>query len=220
MTTESGEKMFERYARTMGIGAERILEASERSERRPDFLVHGNDRQTFFAEVKLISPNKNEAKMIQRAKTGEVVGTGGTPGDHLRGLIGKANGQLKAVAADDIPGVLVVFNPEIFISWHTDPYCVLTAMRGLDVITVSVPFNPSQAPQFGKVRSGPKKIMTHTANTSTAAIICPVEIETDVWRTNVFHNRYAARTLPLSALTGEGVYHWCISDDEREWVNA
>lgn len=218
MITESGEEMFERYARELGIGTERIAEASERSERRPDFLVRGTNGAKFYAEVKLISPNKEEAEMILRAEAGEVVGTGGTPGERLRGLIGKANGQLKAVAVDGIPGVLVVLNPEIFISWHTDPYCVLTAMRGLDVVPVFVPPDPAQSPRFGELRSGPGKLMTQAANTSTAAVVCPIEVDRGVWRTNVYHNRHAARLLPPSALAGEHVYHWRISDDERNWA--
>ncbi len=219
MIVESGEQLFECLSASLGLVSTRVPEASTLGERRPDYSVVGTDGTAFYAEVKLISPNKEETEMIERGKRGEVVGTGGTPGERMRSLIDKANGQLRAVAAEGHPGVLVVFNPELFISWHTDPYCVLTAMRGLDVVPVLVPADPRQSPQFSDVRSGPKKRMTPGANTSTAAVICPVEVEVDVddWRINVFHNRHATRALPVAALQHHAIHHWRISDDERGW---
>jgi hypothetical protein len=213
---ESGEAMFERLCAALDLTSSRVAAASILGKRRPDFLVEGMDGTVFYAEVKTISPNTDEADMILRNRRGEVVSAGGTPGERVRSLIGKANGQLKAME-DGRPGVLVVFNPEIFLRWHTDPYFILTAMRGLDVVDVRVPLDPRHPPQFGELRSGPKKRMTPDANTSTAAVICPIEVGIDEWRVDAFHNHHATIPLPPAALLHECVHHWWMSDDERAW---
>ncbi|MCA1791698.1 MAG: hypothetical protein LC667_18155 [Thioalkalivibrio sp.] len=212
--------MFERFSRVLGLEATRIPEASSVGERRPDFAVIGTNGTPFHAEVKLISPTREESEYIRRFADGEIFGMDGTPGARLRGLIAKANNQLKALASRGLPGALVVFNPEPLLHWHTDPYFVLTAMRGLDVVDVSVPMNPHESPAFGPLRSGPNKRMTRSDNTSTAAVICPREVGADEWLVDVYHNRFAARPLPATALAHSFVQHWYISDDEREWSKA
>jgi hypothetical protein len=218
MISESGEVMFERLCAALSLASSKIPEAASKNESRPDFKVLGTDGSSFLAEVKLISPSRSEAHDISRFERGEIVLMGGTPGDRLRDLIGKANRQLRALSARGLPGVLVVFNPRLLLRWHTDPYSMLTTMRGLDVVDVKVPVDPRTAPALGPLRSGPKKQMTATSNTSTAAVICPHEEERDRWIVNVYHNRHAKRTFPVEALTHHSVQHWRLSDDERDWV--
>jgi hypothetical protein len=217
MISESGEDMFERLCNRLALAFTRVEEASRQAERRPDYRVIGSDGSTFIAEVKTITPNPEEARDIARFESGEVFATGGTPGNRLRRLIGTANQQLKALATN-APGVLVVFNPEMFLHRHTDPYSILTAMRGLDVIDVEVPRDTYESPRFGELRSGPGKKMTSDVNTSTSALLCPHEVAKDEWRVAVYHNRHATQPLPASALAATGVTHWCIAGDERDWA--
>jgi hypothetical protein len=113
---------------------------------------------------------------------------------------------------------LVVFNPIFLLSWHTESYSVLTAMRGLDVMRVAVDPDLNIPPVFGELRPGPKKRMTPNCNTSTAAIICPREIEAGTWFVPVYHNRHSTLSLPLSALAHPFVRQFRVSPDEREWV--
>jgi hypothetical protein len=209
--------MFERLCNRLGLAFTRVEEASRESERRPDYRVTGSDGSNFIAEVKTITPNAQEASDISRFERGEIFATGGTPGHRLRRLIGSANQQLKALAAD-MPGILVVFNPEILLHRRTDPYSILTAMRGLDVIDVEVPNDMRDAPRFGELRSGPGKKMTADVNTSTSAVVCPAELEKDEWRIAVYHNRHATQPLDASAISGPGITHFCIAPDERDWV--
>jgi hypothetical protein len=97
MAEESGERMFERLCETLGLPASRIAEAVAAGEQRPDFEVRGTDGTAFHAEVKIISPNREESEFLQRFDKGEIFVMGGEPGDRLRGLINKANRQLKSL---------------------------------------------------------------------------------------------------------------------------
>ena len=215
--TESGEQLFERFCASLDLEHERIAESTEQGEQRPDYRVVGSDGSRFVAEVKLVSPTAEEEREIARVHRGEISSSGGTPGDRMRRWIGKANQQLKALG-DQVPGVLVVFNPEFLLRRHTDPYAILTAMRGLDTIDVYVPASPSEMPVFGDLRSGGGKKMTALNNTSTSAVICPEEVATGVWRTGVYHNRFASRPLVMSSLQEANVIHFRIADDERDWT--
>ena len=111
-----------------------------------------------------------------------------------------------------------MFNPELFLRRHTDPYSILTAMRGLDVVDVQVPHDPRLSPRFGALRSGPRKKMTATDNTSTSAIACPVQVAGHEWHVDLFHNRHAARSFQAASLAGAGIKHWIVADDERDWI--
>lgn len=213
----AGEEMFERLCAHLALRATRIEEVSHMGERRPDYEVVGNDGALFIAEVKAITPNAEELADIARLARREIFATSFTPGGRMRQLIRAANGQLRALA-DMGPGALFIFNPEVTLRLHTDPYAVLTAMRGFDVVDVAVPRDPGQPPVFGELRSGAGQRMTPRDNTSTSAIVTPIEVAPDEWHVSVFHNRFAARKIPISAIRGDSVKHWFISADERDWT--
>ncbi len=215
--SESGEQLFERLCASSSLRCERIPVAAEKGAQRPDFRVTGSDGSLFIAEVKLVSPTDEEARGLKRLHRGETVVTGGMPGDRMRRWIGKANQQLKDLG-EEVPGILVVFNPEFHLRRHTDPYAILTAMRGLDTVDVHVPADPQEEPVFGVLRSGGGKKMTSSHNTSTSAVVCPQDTAIGKWYVGVYHNRFAARPLPPDALQGESVVHFQISEDERDWT--
>ena len=217
MQIASGEELFERFASFANLHVERVAEAGSLSEQRPDFLARSPCGTAFYVEVKVVTPTAEEALEIQRWNERGSSSFSTSPGLRMRALISKANSQLKSMAAEELPGVLVVFNPEWHLRAHSSSYSVLTAMRGFDTIPISVPHDPSQSPTFGEMRSGPKKQMTETANTSTSAIICPLQSEAGGWIVQVYHNRFAARPLPVGAMGGNGIKNWRISADEREW---
>jgi hypothetical protein len=77
MAEESGERMFERLCETLGLTARRIAEAGSAGEKRPDFEVIGTDGTAFHAEVKIISPNREESELLERFDRGEIFVMGG-----------------------------------------------------------------------------------------------------------------------------------------------
>jgi hypothetical protein len=220
MIVEAGEEMFERFANAVGLRAERLEEAGRDKKQRPDFRVIGTDGQLFIAEVKLVTPSQEEAASIAQFDETGTCGFSTTPGKKLRGLISKSNSQLRAMSHLGLPGALVVFNPNWHLKFHTESYAVLTAMRGLDTIPVSVPTDPALSPVFGDMRPGPRKQMTAGSNTSTSAIICPREDEDDGWMADVFHNSFAVRPLSVAAVAHPRVRHWRLADDDSRWESA
>jgi len=218
MTEDQPEAYFENFCAHLGLDWEIVPTASDAGQKRPDYLLTGLDRTQFYVELKTITPNQDEAKHLELLYGG-ATGLSVTvePGARLRDLIGKANPQLKAFADRKRPGVLVVLNLEPALGHHTEPYAVLTAMRGLDVVPVRVPRDPRESPEFLDVRSGPKKRMTPEANTTISAILVLRQVYELGWVAEVYHNRFGSRPLPVSSIAGSGVRHWQVRSDERDW---
>lgn len=202
---------------SLGLRSERVAEAVSLAEQRPDFQIAGTNDQCFLAEVKKISPSATEAASIAQFETTGSCGFSTIPGRKLRRLIGRVNAQLRTLAHVELPGALVVGNPNAHLAFHTDSYAVLTAMRGLDTVSVTVPRDASIAPVFGHVYAGPGKQMTKSANTSTSAIICPREVDAMGLTVDVYHNAFAARPLSEGALSHPSVRQWKLTADDSTW---
>ena len=196
-----GDQLFEAFCSLRSVGCERIPEGTSKS---PDYALRLGVHR-LIAEVKTLEPNEQEREVQTRRARGEIVASGGTPGERLRREIRSANNQLKALAAvGGVPTMLVVFN-NTGCGIHTDGYSVMTAMQGLDVIDVSVPRDPSLRPTFGPTRSGPERAMRHNANTSTSAIAILHDCGPHDLRLAVYHNRYASMPIPPEVLRIPGV---------------
>ena len=216
MRTKS-ESSFERFCETNRLSFQRIATASDDGESRPDYQVTGHDATILFAEIKEVTPNTEEREHQRLILEGKVGSFSTTPGARMREYVAKANPQLRSLTRGTAPGLLVIYNDNPFLRHHTEPYAILTAMRGLDVVPVIVPKDPRLAPQFLDVRPGPKKKMTPLANTSISAIVTIDQRPEYAWVATVYHNRHAACPLPLSALVGESFNHLRMTEDERDW---
>lgn len=170
--------------------------------------------QRVAAEVKQFDPNPDEARANAAQAQGEVVVTGGVPGDRIRKALQNGAPQLKRISEGRLPAVLVVYNFS-GVSVHTDPYAVATAMQGLDVIDVAVSKEASQPHQFGEPRSGPKKKMTATDNTTVSAIAVLGHNLDGSLRLDVFHNRHAKNRLEPDLLRGPQLHHWRLPEGAR-----
>ncbi|MFO0467655.1 MAG: hypothetical protein ACK5ZS_01710 [bacterium] len=219
-SSAEAERCFERFCANLSLQCERVIESSAQRERRPDYSLIGFDRTRLLVEVKLVSPSPSEADELARLRAGEIFARRIVPGERLRRMIADANGQLRQRAGAGLPGVLVVFCADPFLRNHLDPYSVLTAMRGLDEIPVTVHRDPSIPPVFGEVRSGPRKSMTEIKNRSTSAVILPRQDESADWQLSVFLNRFARITLPRTAFEHPRVRHFEIRPDERDWQSV
>lgn len=112
---------------------------------------------------------------------------------------------------------------------HDDPYAVLTAMRGIDVVPVYVPADPGSPSVFGPDRPGPGKKLTREMNTAVSCIAvlrelfdgAPVpfglggpEPEHDL---AVYHNPFAKHPLDPSCLVGSRLSHYRMKEDQSSW---
>lgn len=186
MSQNRSETLFEIFCDQVGVPWQRV---PEESERRPDYeiFLHG---VRIFAEVKQLDPNAEEEALAKRTAQGEVVAFGSTPGERIRREVREANRQLKKVASEAFPTVVVIFN-NTPCSLHTDPYAVMTAMQGIDAVEVSVPREPSESLSFGPTISGPERGMRSDANTTISAIALLQGENSEDVHLDLYHNRFA-----------------------------
>jgi len=191
--------------------------ASIIGERRPDFQLIGHQGTSIVAEVKQFDPSPEERALVERTLAGEIVVRGGTPGARLREVIDRANAQLKALSGGKQPGLLVVYNNVLGGSYHTEPYAVLTAMRGLDVVPVLVPRDPAESPTFLPARPGPRKKLRADANTHISAIAILSQPSSDTFDFAVYHNPHARTALHPTDLHAGGIRHLVMREDQSGW---
>ena len=201
--TESEER-FEALCRASSIKFEPI--PCRPGERTPDYMLTLGT-QRVAAEVKQFDPNPEEAKANAARARGEVAVTGGVPGDRIRKAIHNGAPQRKRISEGWMPAVLVVYDHS-GTNVHTDWYAVATAMQGLDVIDVAVFKEAAVPPQFGEPRSGPKKMMTATDNTTISALAVLGHNLDGALRLDLFHNRHAKNRLEPDLLRGPQLHHW------------
>ncbi|WP_420461657.1 hypothetical protein [Candidatus Palauibacter sp.] len=163
------EELFRRFCEFQGWRVERIdAHSMPHGSSVPDFRIVRRSSRGIVVEVKQFDPNEEEQEAQRRLEAGGRGSLSGTPGKRLRGVISKANKQLKALGASE-PGMLVVHNRTR--NWlHDDPDSVRTAMHGLDVIDVYVPAGHELPPAFGPRRPGPGKKLTADMNTSVSCV--------------------------------------------------
>ena len=216
MKTES-ESLFEAFCHTQSVHCSVVPTASETAEQRPDYEARASNGRKVYFEIKQFDPNPTERAALEAAIAAKPVTFQTTPGERIRNAIAKAAPQLRALAQGTSPAVVVVYNNVLSSHLHTDPYAVLTAMRGLDTISVSVPRDPALSPTFGPMRPGPRKKLTESANTSISAIAVLYRDESDVPALAVYHNPFAKIPLREGDLPIAQVKHFRMADDQSGW---
>ena len=229
--TES-EALFRRFCTSQGWRVERIDEHSvEEGTKVPDFRLQLENGAGIVVEVKQFDPNPKGREAAQGRGSGVL---GGKPGHRLRQVIPEANNQLKALGRSD-PGMVVVYN-RTPCSLHDDPYAVLAAMRGLDVIEYYLPSDPGSPIVPVRERPGPGKKLTPEMNTSVSCIAVlreffdgvaipfglsgPESPETPSapeYALAVYHNPFAKRLLDPRSLVGSRVTHYGMKEDQSSW---
>lgn len=212
------ERLFEEFCEHNGLRCVPIATASDVGERRPDYRVTGSGGREIIVEIKQFDPNPKERADDQALLAGKVVVTGGIPGQRAREAIDRANPQIKVLARGALPGLLVLYNNVLSSRQHTDPYAILTAMRGLDVVPVEVPPDPKEPPRFLKRRPGPRKKLTAARNRSVSAIGVLRQLDENDCELSVFHNKHATVPLEPTELSGSVIRHFRMADDEDEWI--
>ena len=224
--TES-EELFCRFGKSQGWQVERIDEHTlGQGSKVPDFLVRLGDGTGIVVEVKQFDPNPEEREAAQGRGSGVL---GGKPGQRLRQVITKANSQLKALGRSD-PGMVVLYN-RTPCRLHDDPYALLTAMRGIDVLRVPVGSSagPGSLVRFGRYQQGPDAKLNPERNTSVSCIAVLRELfdgvpvpfglggpdpEHDL---AVFHSLFAKHPLDPSSTVGSRVTHYRMKEDQSSW---
>jgi hypothetical protein len=204
MATKS-EQLFEAFCEQIAVEWRRVPEARKR---RPDYEIYTNNTR-IIAEIKQTDPNEEEKNLEKRQRKGEAVVFGTTPGERIRRALRAANPQLKQLSCGKLPALLIMYNNSP-CSLHTDPYSVMTAMRGIDMIPVSVPKDNSVSPTFGDPLSGQERGMRPDANTTVSAIAVLRAVSPGHCHLDVYHNRFARTPLGGDLLRHPSVCHFRI----------
>ena len=211
------ELLFEEYCKRVGIQWKNIKLGTKQT---PDYKLVLDD-QTIIAEVKEFEKNKDEQesyRLMEKRGYGKVLNE--EPGDRVRKKIRKSSPQIKALTAACHPGILVLFD-DGQIAGHLDPYHIMTAMYGLELLEMAVPRDISIKPYIADRRYGPKKKMTEETNTSISAIGALVVTGPDlILKLRVYHNKFAAVPIDPKLLASRGILQYRIDFENRTWVEC
>lgn len=213
------ELLLERFCAQRRMLALRVPTASHVGERRPDYRVRSRwrRRRWLWIEVKEIRPNAEEVAQIAALESGRQALFSTEPGKKMRSLIDSGAPQLKAVKGPRDPALLLVHDTTAVLRQHTDPYAILTAMRGLDVVPVHLPPHPNESPVFGQVRAGGNRRMTEDQNTSVSGVGIIYEKGRRAIALDLFHNPFASTPLRAADVDGPLVRHFAMTLDQSDW---
>lgn len=185
----------------------------QKQTKTPDYELHVGE-QIVVVEVKEIQRNKVEQESDRLLEVSGVgLALGGTPGDRVRQKIKSASPQIKARAQGQRPGILVIYDHDIFAT-NIDPYQILVAMYGLQTLQLAIPQN---APSYVTAEHfGPKRQFSETANTSISAIATIHQFPSGPVEFRVYHNEYAAIPLDVNLLDPFGIKQFCLRKADRD----
>lgn len=208
------ELLFEDYCERAGIQWKRIEEGHGKT---PDYQLLVDGRK-IIAEVKEITRNKEEResdRLLKERGYGKALVE--KPGARVRKIMDSSL-QIKARTAGRHPGLLVLYD-DGQIAGHLDRYHIMTAMHGLEVVSMAVPRDRSIRPYSTGTRFGPNKKMTDDANTSISAIGALVVTAPDrIVEFHVYHNPFAAVPIEPALLARRGILQCRIDLENRTWV--
>lgn len=218
--TES-EKIFEDFCITHKINYERISTSSKTGEQRPDYKVQAKTGRPIYIEIKQFDPNPLERAVLKAGKlTGRFDFPSSKIGGRIRSAIHKAAPQLKALSGGNYPAIIVIYNNVPFRLSHTNPYAVLTAMRGFDRISMIIPDKASKNLITGTVQTGSNKKFTAKDNTSVSSVAILFKNNSQDIMLNIYHNRFAKVPLQPDELYGEYIFHFQMAEDESDWISC
>ena len=215
MTTES-ERAVEMYLCQRGIFVERIAESADKS---PDYRAMIDDAEVII-EVKQFDATEEELKQLEELKDGELLVVDATPGKGVRKKISDAASQLRGLAKDRCPALLILYNSRPFLLGNpANPYEILVGMYGFE--TIVLVRGSGSAPPRVKRKFGGSRKLTETHNTTISAIAVMEARDGDIV-CRVYHNEHAACPLPVGRLARYGASEFVLSARKegklQEWV--
>lgn len=200
MKNQNAEQNFTEFCAQAGIRWRRVPEEPEKKEPRPDYEIWVSGHK-IVVEVKQFDPNPEEKKALE--DSGNYPPR--EPGKRASKAISEANPQLKALSKGKVPAMLVL-QGNVSGRRHVDPYDILTAMKGIDRIPITVPEDPNISPSFGEVESGSRRKMTEKHNTTISAVAV-IQPSDGMYELYVYHNRFAANPIDPAWLRQPGIHH-------------
>jgi hypothetical protein len=215
----NSEILFENWCHVSGWSCQKIQEEIKRT---PDFRIKKNDLSV-FAEVKEIIANKEEKESLDLLSKGLCgVACGELPGKTVREKIKSAYPQIKRFSsAESCSGVLVLYNNTGMAGLgRIDHYHVLTAMFGLQTITLSVQHKPEMEVTKAGEYLGSKESVSENRNTYLSAILTLYEHHDRGLIALIYHNPYAKYPLRYDLCDTAQTTQYKLCNKVDNWVLA
>lgn len=190
------EKWFEEFCAKANIACKRVAVGNGKT---PDYELTING-QCIIAEVKEITRNRGERqsdRLLSERGYGEVLHN--TPGDRVRKKIADSSPQIRALAKERCPSILVLCDIQHGcgqVSGHLSRDDIRVAMYGLEQMHITVPQDRSARPYASGMSYGPKRKMTSDANTAISAVGVLSTPGPNNVVLHIYHNKHAR--IPLS----------------------
>lgn len=222
MSSNVSEKLFIELCNSMGFGVQKVPETTTKT---PDFRVRSPGGE-FFVEVKELVPNKEERENLIAIRDQRHATTMSLQvGKRAAREIDAASSQLKALAAEGLPGVVVLFDnirlddgTRFGPGRHLEGFHIHAAMFGKWVVDLEI----GKGAILSRLdRSGPGERVNATRRNylSAVAVLCDF---TPVLSLVVFHNPFASRPLPKTTFSGHQCRNFGITPKDAKtpdsWV--
>jgi hypothetical protein len=157
-----------------------------------------------LAEVKELTPNKEERELIRQTEKGEIVAYGGTIGSRAHREIRRASEQLGMYRDEKLPSLVVLYSniTQSCNNLHLEYVDIDVAMNGQWVTWVSRPDGGPRPPDF----NGGKRALTDWSGRHVSAVMVISNLNHE--RAYIYHNAHATTPLPVGTFVGENCFHY------------
>ena len=187
-----------------------LIRIPESSEKTPDFFIE-TEKQKIFIEVKEITDNDEDKKLIEEVATHGQVGAHDGPevGKRFRPAIQSANKQLKKKCKEGEPGLVIIQDVRDFFTKSVMPQEeIKQAMFGDRVTWISVNTKEIESDIFQE-----NKTTTNAKNTTISAVgLMMKNSHNNKLTLHIHHNPHARNKLKSPVFTCEGVYEYHIDN--------
>jgi hypothetical protein len=175
--------------------------------RTADFSVNANGVR-FIAEVKELTPNRDDLRQIREMKETGTTSGGGNISARARKVIKEASIQLRSHKNDGVPLLIVVYDNVrtedgrvAYPMYYVEPHIIDAAMYGDLVVTVPMKSGTLKKPD----RSGGGRMMTETTKTYVSAVA--VISDWDDKSLLIHHNCFATIPFPIAIFSDDSCHH-------------
>lgn len=214
------EQLFERFCNDNRIKWSTIIPDGHISRKHPDYKIEctGN---AVIVEVKEIGESPNDRARHQRLMlTGSTGVFNPQLDERVRKKIDRAIPQLRCLAKDKHPAVIVLFDNESIIP--LEGLEIRLAMYGQDIVDVGLIGNTSSPAVFAHHHFGAGQKVSAKYNTTLSAVALLTKQSDQSLHLDFYHNKFAAIPLNPDWLRNTAVRHFQLGDRPgegglREW---
>jgi hypothetical protein len=182
------EQLVEAWLNRHQIEWRRIRVAIAPGNRRPDYAIRVGGKWC-IVEVKELSPNDEDKRLVENARAGIVEGCWVAPGKRLRPSIRSGEGQLRKFSARGFATIICLFDTTA--PFHDVDFHVHAALYGDETLRFIIPVGSDTAELIG---SGPGRnaMLRRDERTTVSAVAMLRHAAGSDTQIDLYHNPFAA----------------------------